>query len=132
MTTTPDFGAIIQEAHDAASAASRRYVAENGEHPFNCGFAWVTVDGVSPLARFCRKQIKEREALRDKGQIGPRAVTEAQTHFGCKGYPSGHQFWGPGDYMGQDMSAKRAGAEAFARVLADKLGYNATVGSRLD
>jgi hypothetical protein len=113
---SPDFSAVLAKAHAAASAASAAHVAAHGEAMFNCGFAWVLIDGMSPLARYCRKQAKNSN----------------DCNLGDKGHPRGWQFWGPGNYFGQDMSAKQAGANAFQKVLAEELEMVASVGSRLD
>ena len=34
---------IHQLAVRNATIATENYIKQNGEHPFNCGFAWVTV-----------------------------------------------------------------------------------------
>lgn len=111
-----NFQAILDEAHAAAELSAKNTTID--EMRGACGFAWVTIDGVSPLARFCRKMIKETPDRR------------AQRQYGDKGYPRGWQFWGPG-YNGQNVDIKEDAAKAFRDVLA-KYGYNATVGSRLD
>lgn len=138
-----DFGKILQEAHDAATAAIlARFKSGGREQPFNCGFAWVTIDGNDATARYCRSELKARKALFDKGQIGRGALSEAHNHFGDKGYPRGWQWWKPGvwpnkDEAGvpavyeQDMDFHVAAARAFQEVLAN-YGISATVGSRLD
>ena len=108
-----DFEAILKEAHEKATAASNAHFAQHGESPFNCGFAWVTIAGTEPLARFCRKQ-------------------ENSSFYGSKGYPQGWQFWQPGEFGRQDVSCWRAGADAFARHLGETLGIRASVSSRLD
>lgn len=119
---------IITEAHAAATKAMADYKAKwraqlspdqlahvdrnfCGEPPM-CGFAWVKVSGNDPLARFCRKQGGNRK-------------------YGAKGYPIGWEFWGPGEYNGQSVDVKTAGAHAFRDVLAS-YGISADVGSRLD
>lgn len=112
-----DYETILNEAIAAAQVA---VAGKTDTQAFNCGFAWVTIDGKSPLANHCRKKIK---------QVG--GDRRADRKYGSKGYPSGWQFWDPANYYGQDMDVKVLGARAFQQVLAD---YNivGTVGSRLD
>lgn len=116
-----NFEQILNEAHAAAKAAQVGMVEGRG---LDCGFAWVTIAGNSPLARYCRKQIKEAG--------GEHKLTFAQRRrFGDKGYPSGWQWWQPGGYAGQSIGIHEAGARAFRDKLAE-YGYSADVGSRYD
>ena len=117
MTKHTDFATILAEAHQAASDAQRNEV-EQMNH-FNCGFAWVTVDGRHPLVRWCRQQ------------SSPKAVGTEFRMYGSKGYPKGWQWWCPGSFRGQDVDIHRKGAQAFADKLAE-YGITATVDSRLD
>jgi hypothetical protein len=112
--TTPDYAAILRDAHAAAAAEGARH-ADHGA----CGFAWVTIDGNHALARWCRKAI-------------PAGAPFAQGRgfFGSKGYPKGHQWWSPG-YHGQSVDAKEAAARVFRDALAAH-GIVAEVHSRLD
>lgn len=129
-----DFTKILQEAHDAATQAIRDYFNGHEEQPLNCGFAWVTIDGTSALARHCRKQLAEAT-----GSLAER--NKVRLLCGDKGYPSGWEFWGPGNWpseeevgrtvYAQDMTFRRVGAEAFQKKLAEH-GISATVGTRLD
>ena len=114
-----DYETILNEAHDAASAAALTAAIRHPEHGGACGFAWVTIDGNSPLARYCRKQLKDGNTALNDGC------------YGDKGYPSGWQFWSPGGYGGQRVGIEEAAARAFRDVLAI-YGIRATVGSRLD
>ena len=136
-----DHQAILDEANAAASAAIlAKFKTGEKEQPFNCGFAWVTIDGLTPLAFYCRKKIREAGA-RLEGVDKRIAMGNAENQYGSKGYPSGWQFWKPGDWpttaqagtqvYQQDMDFHVAGAKAFQLVLA-KYGISATVGSRLD
>ena len=102
-------------AHNAARAAVSSY-----EDTGACGFAWVSVEGNSPLARHCRKL-----AARDYTDRTARQL------YGSKGYPKGHQWWCPGNFRGQSLDAHEAGARAFRDKLAE-YGIRADVGSRLD
>jgi hypothetical protein len=106
---------------DKAHAAAREAVAAEGPEnmmALNCGFAWVTISGNEPFARWCRK-----------AQIS--TDNESRNYFGDKHWDKGWMWWNPGDFSGQQVSHKEAGARAFRDALA-KYGIVATVGSRLD
>ena len=114
---------LLTKAHEAASAAIlAHFQAGNREAPFNRGFAWVTISGISPRARWCRTQQPARR-------------------WGAKGYLKGWTFFCPGEWptgieMGfpvyaQDRDFHLAGAKAFARVL-EEHGHKAVVACRLD
>lgn len=111
-----NYETILDEAHEAARKAVNAMGPEN-MHALDCGFAWVTIDGNDPLARHCRKQLKESPTMRRT--------------YGDKGYPKGWQFWKPGDFDGQAVGHHEAGARAFRDKLAE-YGIRADVGSRLD
>ena len=111
-----DYATVLDQAHAAAERA-----VQGLPDQYACGWAWVRVEGNSPLARFCRAQIK---AAGGDGY-------EARQRYGSKGYPTGWQFWQPGKFRGQSIDAHEAGARAFRDVLAD-FGINADVCSRLD
>ncbi len=117
-----DYASILTAAHAAASAAQEGMV-EN-MNALDCGFAWVTVDGTDPLARFCRK---ERKRLME---IGGASTREAH-QYGDKGYPTGWRFWCPGGAPVQAVGIHEAGAKAFALKLAE-YGIRADWSSRLD
>lgn len=106
-----DFERILTEARNAAYTASKDMPDEGA-----CGFAWVIIHGNEPFARYCRKLAKEQPKER---------------RYGSKGYPSGWQFWNPGNYRGQSVDAIEAGARAFRDVLGT-YGIRADTGSRLD
>lgn len=126
-----DYEAILTEAYEAADAAIKaKFDKGDREHPFNCGFAWVIIDGKEPLANYCRTKLKANQ------QLNGRRIDAIR--YGDKGYPRGWQFWKPGSWPAnapqnfqQDRDFWVAGARAFARVLEDH-GVHATVGSRLD
>lgn len=120
MLTTPDYAAILEEAHAAAHEA---VAAEGPENIYaaNCGFAWVVISGNEPLARWCRAQRKRMA----------NDTYASRAYFGDKHWHKGWNFWNPGDFSGQQVSHKEAGARAFRDALA-KYGIVATVGSRLD
>ncbi len=100
---------IYLKAHEAAMNAAKEYLETNGEGPFNCGFAWVTI----------------------KPARGKMVTYLKSIRVGSKAYDGGYQIWNPSNNMTQDMSVKYAGAIAFAKVLKDN-GINATAGCRLD
>lgn len=118
-----DFDNILIAAHAAAAAAQKGMVEDM--NALDCGFAWVRIDGTEPLARHCRKVLKKAEASLPKG---------APLHtrwYGSKGYPSGWQFWCPGDAPVQAVGIHEAGAKAFAIKLGE-YGIRADWSSRLD
>lgn len=135
--TNADFEEILDAAHTAATAAIlAHFQAGNREQPFNCGFAWVTIEGTEPLARHCRKMVKS-EVGQDQ-----RFSRVYRMKYGDKGEPRGWQWWAPGTWpkpedvgvptiYQQDMDFKAAGCRAFQAVLAEH-GIRATVGTRLD
>lgn len=123
MLTKIDYEIILNDAHYAAEQA----VAKLGPEDLNaldCGFAWVTIPGNSPLARFCRKQVKTAEAIGDK-------TYQTSHRYGSHGYPKGWQFWKPGNFPGQAIGHHIAGARAFNEVLA-RYNIVGTLGSRYD
>lgn len=122
-----DFELVLRAAHAAAEAAvlSEAHARPEGPYALDCGFAWVTISGTDPLARYCRAQIKLVE------HPGQPAARERYHKLGSKGYPSGWQWWKPGNWWGQSIRVHEAGARAFRDELA-KFGIRADVGSRLD
>jgi hypothetical protein len=114
MKINPDFETLLADAHHAAKAAAA-HMPDVGA----CGFAWVTVDGREPFARYCRTRAR---ALELNGHSPHR--------FGGKGYPTGWRWWCPG-YNGQSIDAHEKAAAAFRDELA-KHNIRATCGSRLD
>lgn len=103
-----DLNAIIEQAFDAAREASADHFRKYGDRDC-CGFAWVNIKpGTSAIAR----ELKKRGDAR-------------------KSYYGGVDVWDPGKTMSQNMGAKEAGAQAFAKVLQDA-GYKAYMMSRMD
>lgn len=119
-----DFEAILTEAHRDAAAYIAAEVATKpeNERDFYCGFAWVTIDGNEPLARWCRAKLKA---------LPSNAVYFDKAKFGDRGYPKGWQFWKPGNFNGQSVRIHEVGARGFRDALA-RYGIRAVVGSRLD
>lgn len=126
-----DFMKILEEAHEAASAAHADI-----KDGLPCGFAWVTVEGNSALARWCRQQIKKADLAYQYSGGSDRAVAsdklhEAERKFGSKGYPGGWRWWCPGNYPGQNVAGHVKAAAAFQAKLAE-YGIRATHLSQLD
>lgn len=96
-------------AQAKAQLATKDYILENGEHPFNCGFAWVVV----------------------KGARGNKAKMLKEFGFSKRYDGPGLSLWNPSNHHTQDMSAKMAGAEVFAKELRE-MGINAEAYCRLD
>jgi hypothetical protein len=74
------FAHVLEVAHIAARQAQAGMVEGIG---LDCGFAWVTISGWHPLARWCRKAMAE-------------APGATRSFYGDKGYPKGHQWWEAG------------------------------------
>ena len=119
---TRDFAAIFFEAKIAAQEAVKAIVdAHTGPGPVDhvgaCGFAWVRLPKAQgPFVTWLKKAAK--------GAVDSRA-------FGERAWDVGWEFWNPGDYRGQRIDIKEAGAAAFAAVL-KKHGIACYTGSRLD
>jgi hypothetical protein len=101
--------AVYEKAVECARAATLKHIDIYGENPFGCGFAWVNINPAK----------------------GPMVKYLKALGVGGKGYPKGYQIWNPSNNYTQDMDAKYAGAQAFAKVLSDN-GVNAVAGCRLD
>lgn len=108
---------VLDEAHAAAREAVYNEGPEN-TMALNCGFAWVTISGNEPLARWCRRAYIAHDPA-------------SRAFFGEKHWDKGWMWWNPGKFEGQQVTHKEAGARAFRDVLA-RYGIVATVGSRLD
>lgn len=100
---------VIENARVKASEATNNYIRENGEQPFNCGFAWVVVRGVRG---------KKADVLKSAG-------------FKKRYDGPGLSLWNPSGSFTQDMSAKMAGASEFANALSE-VGIDACAQCRLD
>ena len=82
---------IHNEAVQEAAQATQHYLDTVGEHPFNCGFAWVTAN------------------VKGNTKVGKSFIAQGFE----KSYNGGYQIWNPGGSYSQDMSAKMAGADAY-------------------
>jgi hypothetical protein len=114
MTTETFNAELVQnacnEAGIQARTASKAFFDRHGDRDA-CGFAWVDVYGV-----------------RSNSRLGKTLQT-----FGFrKSYTGSLQLWNPSGAGTQSISILEAGAEAYAKVLTDKLGVKAYAGSRLD
>ena len=114
-TATETFNAaLVQDACNEAAiqarTAAKAFFQKHGDRDA-CGFAWVDVYGV-----------------RSDSRLGKTLQS-----FGFrKSYTGSLQLWSPCGSGTQSISIKEAGAEAYAKVLTDKLGIKAYAGSRLD
>jgi len=117
-----DYAAIFVEAKAAAQAACQAIVAAHKgpgpvDHVGACGFAWARLPKAQgPFVAYLKKAAKNA--------VNPRP-------FGERAWDVGWEFWNPGDYVGQRVDIKEAGAAAFVAVL-KRHGINAYAGSRLD
>ena len=99
------------EAGIQARTAAKEFLQKHGDRDA-CGFAWVNVWGV-------RSNSKLGKALQAAGF--------------SKSYDGSLQLWNPSKAYVQSVSVLEAGAEAYARVLKEKLGLERCyAGSRLD
>jgi hypothetical protein len=105
-----DIQTIHNEAQQAAIAAENAFLAQYGERAY-CGFAWVDVF----VERTNSKEAKALEAVGFRKSYRPKTMN----------------LWTCGNYHGQSMDVKEAGAHAYAEVLA-KHGLRAYMGSRAD
>lgn len=97
-------------AQSAAVAAGKDWLHRFGDRDC-CGFAWVEIYGV-------RSNSKLGKALQKCGARRSGRTLE---------------FWNPVGYMSQSLSVLEAGAEAFARVIKDRLALERVyASSRMD
>ena len=109
---------IRAEMLTEAKAAADKFFQEKlgGQDAYACGFAWVTV---YPVHKGNTRDGKaERKVLESLG---------LKKDWTGKAY----EMWNPGQYHGQNVDTKEAGAVAAAAVL-KKYGFKAYAGSRLD
>ena len=99
------------EAAMAARTAAKAFYDQHGDRDA-CGFAWVNVYDV-----------------RSNSRLGKTL----QSYGFRKSYTGGLQLWNPSGAATQSISILEAGAEAYAKVLRDKLGLDKVyAGSRMD
>jgi hypothetical protein len=121
-----DYAAILEEAHKACNEAQEGMVEDL--NAFDCGFAWVTIDGRHGLAKWARA---ERKRLAQAYPDLPPVARMHMRRLGDKAWPGGWQWWCPGAFNGQAVGIHLAGSEAFASVLKAH-GIDVSVDSRLD
>lgn len=103
--------AVLNEAGIQARTAAKEFFQKHGDRDC-CGFAWVNVWGV-----------------RSNSRLGKTLQS-----FGFrKSYDGSLQLWNPSQAGVQSISILEAGADAYAKVLREKLGLEKVyAGSRLD
>ena len=114
-TATETFNAeavqnACNEACIQARTASKAFFDRHGDRDA-CGFAWVDVYGV-----------------RSNSRLGKTL----QSYGFRKSYTGSLQLWNPSGAATQSISILEAGADAYAKVITEKLGVKAYAGSRLD
>jgi hypothetical protein len=100
---------ILNKASEAARAATAKMINENPGQWYPCGFAWVTI----------------------KPARGPFVSYLKEQNIGHKAYGGGWQIWNPSENATQWMDAKKAGADAFAKILQEN-GIKAEADCRMD
>ena len=105
---------VVQDACNEAAiqarTAAKAYYDQHGDRDA-CGFAWVDIYGVRANSR----------------------LGKTLQSFGFrKSYTGSLQLWNPSGAAVQSISVLEAGAEAYAKVLTEKLAVRAYAGSRLD
>jgi hypothetical protein len=114
MSTTFNLEAVqdaLNEAGIQARTAAKEFLQKHGDRDA-CGFAWVNVYGV-------RSNSKLGKALQSAGFR--------------KDYTGSLQLWNPSKAGVQSISVLEAGADAYAKVLKEKLGLDRVYsGSRMD
>ena len=109
-TSTKEINQLIcVVAKRKAERAVENYLETHGESPINCGFAWVKVSGARG---------NKAKDLKEMGFEKPYTGT-------------GLTLWNPSESATQDMSAKMAGAEVYAKYLRSH-GFDAKALCRLD
>jgi hypothetical protein len=114
-TATQDYNAeqvqnACNEAAIQARTAAKAHYDAHGDRDA-CGFAWVDIYGV-----------------RSNSRLGKTL----QSYGFRKGHTGSLQLWNPSGAGTQSVNIKEAGAEAYARVITERLGIRAYAGSRLD
>jgi hypothetical protein len=107
---------IVDEANVAAEAAVDAMSDRMGGDFGACGFAWVTV-------------YPENKGNTRAGREERRVL--AAMGFSKDWTGKAYQLWNPGNYRGQNIDIKEAGARAYSKVL-NSYGFRASAGSRLD
>ena len=102
---------IHQLAVRNAQIATDHYIQKNGEHPFNCGFSWVTA------------------FVKGNTKLGKSFIAQGFN----KSYDGGYKLWNPSGHNTQAMRAKMAGTDAYVETVKKYLPeIKLYEGSRLD
>ena len=114
MYTVEELQSIFNVGFVKAERSCNTYLSTYGSND-SCGFAWVVIDGFNDRKLDGRmslaKKIKKLDCVRKgRGEI---------------------VIWNPSKHQTQAISAKEAGARAFAEHLKE-YGFNAYMDSRLD
>lgn len=107
---------------DAHIAARKAQIGMHEGRGLDCGFAWCVAYDPTFQA-WCRKRAREN---------GSKAAPPSVHYYGSKHYATGWCFWNPGNYPGQSIGVKEAGARAFRDALVHALQIRVEMGSRLD
>jgi hypothetical protein len=109
---------IREEMLKEAREASTKFFQEKlgGQDQYACGFAWTTI-------------YPKNKGNTKAGKAERKIIAELGFEKDWTG--KAYQIWNPGQYHGQNIDAKEAGAVAAANVL-KKYGFSAYAGSRLD
>lgn len=113
MTTmTITFTQAHTEALEAAKKAGQKYFTEvlGSTDRYACGFAWVRMPHV---------------------KLNTKLGKEAQSVGFSKSYNKGAELWNPSGLHCQNIDAKEAGADAYAKVM-QQYGFEVYSESRLD
>ena len=102
---------LLTNAFNEARKATEAYLKQYPDQWYPCGFAWVNIDGKSPIVKVLKENF---------GRLA-----------GHKGHPKGWEVWNPSGDPTQCMDAKMAGAQAFARVLS-AAGHKCYADCRMD
>ncbi len=111
------FEEILYEAELEGFKAANEYFQDTlgGTDNYPCGFAWVNI-----------------YSFNGKKLAGNTKAGKALKAAGVKqNYERKFQVWNPSNFNCQNVDAKRAGADAFAKVL-ERYGFVAYAGDRLD
>ena len=103
---------ILRVAFAEARETTQAYLDKHPDSWYPCGFAWVRLEGRSPVVSVLKESFDENSR-------------------GHKGYPKGWEIWNPSGHGTQCMDAKMAGARVFAERLTNA-GYKCYADCRMD
>ena len=119
MYTVLDLETILAEAKASAAIAASSFLddwnASTGGNqygePMYCGFAWVNIYGI-----------------KGNTKLGKRVKAAGLT----QDYTKAYSIWNPGQYHGQSMDVKEAGARAAALAFEQRTASQHSAGGRAD